>query len=105
MQPRFIQIAGIIWTVVYAGVIVWLYATEPRSFKEVATNSQVAAGVYEINQEKFDRSCALRFMLYAVSCSARLGTVSSFPSAEMGIDSTRFPGLSRDFRSGRAVRL
>src|ERR1044072_8159126 len=59
MQPRFIQIAGIIWTVVYAGVIVWLYATEPRSFKEVATNSQVAAGVYEINQEKINRGLNL----------------------------------------------
>jgi len=59
MQPRFIQIAGIIWTVVYGGVIVWLYATEPRSFKEVATNSQVAAGVYEINQEKFNSGLTL----------------------------------------------
>ncbi len=54
MQQKFIQIAGIIWTLVYASIIVWIYATEPRSFKEVATNSQVAAGIYEINQEKFN---------------------------------------------------
>jgi hypothetical protein len=59
MRTRFIQIAGIIWTLVYAGIIVWIYATEPRSFKEVATNSQVAAGVYEINQEKFNNALAL----------------------------------------------
>jgi hypothetical protein len=59
MQRRLIQIAGIIWTLVYASVIVWLYATEPRSFKDVATNSQVAAGIYEINQEKFDSGLAL----------------------------------------------
>ena len=59
MQTRLIQIAGIIWTLVYAGIIVWIYATEPRSFKEVATNSQVAAGVYEINQEKFNNALAL----------------------------------------------
>ena len=59
MPPRFIQIAGVIWTVVYATVIVWIYATEPRSFREVATNSQVAAGVYEINQEKFVNGLAL----------------------------------------------
>jgi hypothetical protein len=59
MQSRFIQIAGIISTVVYAGIIVWIYATEPRSFREVATNSQVAAGVYEINQEKFNNGLAL----------------------------------------------
>jgi hypothetical protein len=59
MQSRFIQIAGLIWTLVYASIIVWIYATEPRSFKEVATNSQVAAGVYEINQEKFSNGLAL----------------------------------------------
>lgn len=59
MRRRFIQIAGIIWTLVYASVIVWIYATEPRSFKEVATNSQVAAGVYEVNQEKFNNGLAL----------------------------------------------
>lgn len=59
MQSRFIQIAGIVWTVVYAGIIVWIYATEPRSFREVATNSQVVAGTYEINQEKFNNGLAL----------------------------------------------
>jgi hypothetical protein len=59
MHTRFIQIGGIIWTLLYAGIIVWIYATEPRSFKEVATNSQVAAGVYEINQEKFNNALAL----------------------------------------------
>ena len=59
MQRKFIQIAGIIWTLVYASIIVWIYATEPRSFKEVATNSQVAAGIYEINQEKFNNGLGL----------------------------------------------
>ena len=59
MQQKVIQIAGIVWTLVYAGVIVWIYATEPRSFKEVATNTQVAAGTYEVNQEKFNSGLAL----------------------------------------------
>src|SRR2546428_1652567 len=59
MQRKLIQIVGIVWTIVYAAVIVWIYATEPRSFKEVATNTQVAAGVYEINQEKFNNGLAL----------------------------------------------
>ena len=59
MQRKLIQIAGIIWTLVYASIIVWVYATEPRSFKEVATNSQVAAGIYEINQEKFNSGLTL----------------------------------------------
>lgn len=59
MQRKAIQIAGILWTLVYAGIIVWIYATEPRSFKEVAANSQVAAGTYEINQERFNNGLAL----------------------------------------------
>ena len=59
MQLKLIQIAGVIWTLVYASAIVWIYATEPRSFKEVATNTQVAAGIYEINQEKFNNGLTL----------------------------------------------
>jgi hypothetical protein len=59
MQRKLIQITGIIWTLVYASIVVWIYATEPRSFKEVATNSQVAAGIYEVNQEKFNNGLTL----------------------------------------------
>ena len=59
MQRKVLQIAGIIWTLIYATLIVWIYATEPRSFKEVTANSQVAAGTYEINQERFNNGLAL----------------------------------------------
>jgi len=59
MQRRLIQIAGVVWTIAYATAIVWIYATEPRSLKEVATNTQVAAGVYEINQAKFNNGLSL----------------------------------------------
>jgi hypothetical protein len=59
MQRKIIQITGLVWTLVYASIIVWIYATEPRSFKEVATNSQVAVGTYEINQERFSNGLAL----------------------------------------------
>lgn len=59
MQRRLIPIIGIVWTLVYAAAIVWIYATEPRSLKEVATNTQVVAGVYEINQEKFNSGLSL----------------------------------------------
>jgi len=59
MQRKIIQITGMVWTLVYASIIVWIYATEPRSFKEVATNSQVAVGTYEINQDRFNNGLAL----------------------------------------------
>jgi len=59
VQQKSIQIVGIIWTVAYASLIVWIYATEPRSFKEVATNTKVAVGIYEINQDKFNNALTL----------------------------------------------
>jgi tetratricopeptide (TPR) repeat protein len=59
MPQKSIQVAGVIWTLAYAGFIVWIYATEPRSFKEMAANSQVVAGTYEINQERFNNGLAL----------------------------------------------
>jgi hypothetical protein len=59
MQQKIIQVTGMVWTLVYASIIVWIYATEPRSFKEAATNSQIAVGTYEINQERFSNGLAL----------------------------------------------
>jgi hypothetical protein len=59
MRQRVIQIIGLAVTGVYAVVIVWLYATEPRSFKEVATGAEVAAGTYQVDQEKFNAALAL----------------------------------------------
>jgi tetratricopeptide (TPR) repeat protein len=53
MRQKVIQIVGLVTTVVYALGIVWLYATEPRSFKEVATGAQLAAGTYQVDQKKF----------------------------------------------------
>jgi len=54
MTPRLIQIVGFIVTAAYAAFIIWIYATEPRSFREVANTAQVAAGTYQIDQAKFN---------------------------------------------------
>jgi hypothetical protein len=59
MQQKVVQILGLAGTVVYAGVIVWLYATEPRNFTDVATGAQVATGTYQVDQEKFNAGLAL----------------------------------------------
>ncbi|MEK6280725.1 MAG: hypothetical protein AABN95_10265 [Acidobacteriota bacterium] len=59
MQPKLIRTIGLLVTAVYAVAIIWLYATEPRSFKEVATGAQVAAGTYQVDQEKFNAALAL----------------------------------------------
>ena len=54
MQSRIIQIGGFALTIAYAVLIIWIYATEPRTFGEVATSAEVAAGTYQVNQEKFN---------------------------------------------------
>jgi hypothetical protein len=53
MQQKAVQILGLAITFVYAVAILWLYATEPRSLKEVATGAQVATGTYQVDQQKF----------------------------------------------------
>ncbi len=59
MRSRVIQVTGLALTIAYAAFIIWIYATEPRTFKEVANSASVATGTYQINQEKFDSGRAL----------------------------------------------
>ncbi|MDT5123469.1 MAG: hypothetical protein QOC96_2951 [Acidobacteriota bacterium] len=59
MQHRLIQSVGIAWTLLFAVFIVWLYATEPRTFKEVAAGAQAAAGTYEIDAPRFNNALDL----------------------------------------------
>jgi hypothetical protein len=59
MQSRIIQVAGLAFTTAFAVFIVWIYATEPRTFNEVATSAEVATGTYQVNQEKFNSALEL----------------------------------------------
>ena len=59
MQSKIIQLIGLVFTIAYAAFIVWIYATEPRTFKEVTTSAEIAAGTYEIDQEKFNSALSL----------------------------------------------
>jgi hypothetical protein len=54
MQHRLIKSSGIVWTILYAAFIVWLYATEPRTIREVTTGATVLAGTYEIDRARFE---------------------------------------------------
>ena len=59
MRQKLVQIIGLVLSILYAALIVWLYATEPRSFKEVAAGAQVATGTYQVDQAKFNAGLAL----------------------------------------------
>src|ERR1044071_7512520 len=54
MRDRLIQWGGIAWTVLYAALVVWLYAAAPQSIAEVRTQASVAAGTYEVDRARFD---------------------------------------------------
>jgi len=65
MKEKYIQILGIVLTLVYGGFIAFLYAAEPRSIEEISmkarstvenavTKGQVITGIYEVDQEKFN---------------------------------------------------
>jgi tetratricopeptide (TPR) repeat protein len=59
MQNKLLQIIGLALSVVYAALIIWIYATEPRTFQEVATGAQVAAGTYQVDEAKFNAALDL----------------------------------------------
>jgi hypothetical protein len=54
MRRRLIQSLGIAWTILYAALVVWLYATAPRSFAEMTTEASAAVGTYEVDRARFD---------------------------------------------------
>ena len=54
MRRGLIQSIGIAWTLLYAALVVWVYATAPQSVKDVATGASVAAGTYEVDRARFD---------------------------------------------------
>lgn len=59
MQHRLIQSVGIAWTILFATFIIWIYATEPRTFKEVTASAQAVTGTYEIDQGRFNAALDL----------------------------------------------
>jgi hypothetical protein len=59
MRTALVQGLGILATLGYGAFIAWLYATQPRTLQEVATGAQVAAGVYEVDEPRFQAGLAL----------------------------------------------
>ena len=53
MWQKLIQTVGVAWTLIYTVFIIWIYATEPQTFKEVASGVEVAVGTYQIDQARF----------------------------------------------------
>lgn len=55
MQTRFVQALGIALTLGYGALVLWLYATQPRSIEDIKTAAAVQANVYAIDQAHYDQ--------------------------------------------------
>ena len=53
MRFKLIQITGILWTCLYALLIVWIYATQPQTMRDVTTGARLAVGTYEVDRARF----------------------------------------------------
>jgi hypothetical protein len=69
VKQSYIQIAGVLFSIVFGVFIIFLYAAEPRSLEEVslkarttidslATKGQVAIGTYEVDAQLFAQALA-----------------------------------------------
>ncbi len=56
MRLKLIQIFGILWTLGFAALVIWVYAAQPQTIKDVTTGASVVAGTYEIDRDRFDRA-------------------------------------------------
>jgi hypothetical protein len=53
MRHRLIQSCGVAWTLLYAALVVWLYATAPRTLGELRTEASAAVGTYAVDEARF----------------------------------------------------
>jgi hypothetical protein len=79
MRPRAIRVAGLALTVVYAGFVVWVYATQPRSVDDLQGGMAAALGAYAV--EKADFAEGLRFFANDQFIEARLAFARADPAA------------------------
>jgi len=59
MKYPLLHATGITATLLYGAFVVWVYATQPRTFKEVAQGARVASGAYSVDPARFDTALSL----------------------------------------------
>jgi hypothetical protein len=54
MSDRSVRLAGLVLTMSYAALIVWLYARQPQTFAQVTGGLAATVGAYRIDAQAFD---------------------------------------------------
>ncbi len=49
-----VRLAGLLLSIVYAAIIVWLYASQPQTSAEALGGLAASVGAYRVNQQAFD---------------------------------------------------
>jgi hypothetical protein len=53
VRAALLNALGLVGSLAYAAAIVWLYTAQPRSLQEVQAGAQVMAGVYQVDEARF----------------------------------------------------
>jgi len=59
MRYPLLHASGIAVTLAYAAFVVWVYATQPRTFEDVTQGARVAAGAYAVDASRYDTALSL----------------------------------------------
>jgi hypothetical protein len=52
-RESLIPVAGVAWTLLYAALVVWLYAAAPRTLAELKNEASATAGTYAVDESRF----------------------------------------------------
>jgi hypothetical protein len=53
-MERMVRLAGLVFSIAYAALIVWLYASQPQTRAEALGGLAASVGAYRINDQAFD---------------------------------------------------
>lgn len=53
MRAALLTAFGLVSSLAYGAAIVWLYVTQPKTLQEVRSGAQVVAGVYQVDEARF----------------------------------------------------
>jgi hypothetical protein len=53
-MERMVRLAGLVFSIAYAGLIVWLYASQPQTRAEALGGLAASVGAYRVDEQAFD---------------------------------------------------
>lgn len=80
MSPRMVRVAGLLCSTLYAGAIVWVYARQPETMRQMAGGIASTFGAYHIDETSFRDG--LRFFRNEQFAEARAAFARADPAQQ-----------------------